>query len=218
MPLLGQGNRRLWRKTTAPQAANFGPSSSRYDLQLETTYARAAVISGCRRPRWRRALLDAVLLPRAVLSLRADLRESLADERESKWSVGRRRVPSRNQLRRKEEPSRVFADQLKDPFFPCPALSGAAGPKKYGPTCQGRGIACTALQCMPWAPPRRGCAAGTLLAPQAEILGGGASRRPFWGSGRGPGPKMANLVSLWYTCVSSRGAFWYMGSGVKSEI
>ena len=50
----------------------------------------------------------------ALLSLRADLRESLADERESKWSVGRRRVPSRNQLRRKEEPSRVFADQLTE--------------------------------------------------------------------------------------------------------
>ena len=84
VPLLGQRNRRLWRKT-APQAENFGISSSRYDLQLDSTYARAAVISGCRRPRWRRALLDRVLLPRAVLSLRADLRESLSTrERQSK--------------------------------------------------------------------------------------------------------------------------------------
>ena len=88
VPLLGQRNRRLWRKT-APQAENFGISSSRYDLQLESTYARAAVISGCRRPRWRRALLDAVLLPRALLrfalSLCADLRELLSTrERQSK--------------------------------------------------------------------------------------------------------------------------------------
>ena len=73
----------------APQAENFGISSGRYDLQLDSTYARAAVISGCRRPRWRRALLDAVLLPRALLrfalSLCADLRESLSTrERQSK--------------------------------------------------------------------------------------------------------------------------------------
>ena len=73
----------------APPSENFVISSGSYDLQLDSTYARAAVISGCRRPRWRRALLDAVLLPRALLrfalSLCADLRESLSTrERQSK--------------------------------------------------------------------------------------------------------------------------------------
>ena len=119
VPLLGQENRRLWRNTTAPQAENFGPSSSRYDLQLETTYARAAVISGCRRPRWRRALLDAVLLPRAVLSLRADLRESLSTrERQSKSVALRRSLEERTN--QQYAPQELLGFLLKTFFFPCP--------------------------------------------------------------------------------------------------
>ena len=123
VPLLGQGNRRLSRKTTAPQAENFGPSSSRYDLQLDSTYARAAVISGCRRPRWRRALLDAVLLPRALLrfalSLCADLRESLSTRERQSKSVALR-------LARGTHESAIMLRKsflwflLKTFFFPCP--------------------------------------------------------------------------------------------------
>ena len=40
-------------------------------------------------------------------------------------------------------------NQLKKNFFPFPALSGAAGFKKYGPICQGRGIACAVLERTP---------------------------------------------------------------------
>ena len=97
VPLLGQENRRLWRNTTAPQAENFGPSSSRYDLQLDSTYARAAVISGCRRPRWRRALLDAVLLPRALLRFSLFVPISASRfRRASLEQVGRSPARSRN--------------------------------------------------------------------------------------------------------------------------
>ena len=180
MPLLGQGNRRLWRNTTAPQAKNFGVSSRRYDLQLETTYARAAVISGCRRPRWRRALLDAVLLPRALLrfalSLCADLRESLSTRERQSKSVALRLARGTH-----ESAMLLIIIASREPssdspfFFPLP-LPGAAGFKKYGPAHRGRGIACTVLERTPSAgagrhpPPRRGSAAGTLLAPQAEIF------------------------------------------------
>ena len=95
-------------------------------------------------PRWRQLGRTCLLAARdgAVLcstpcfsfvlccaSLRADLRESLVDERESKWPAGRQLARSREPaVLRKQEPSCVFADQLKKSFFPpCPALPGAAG-------------------------------------------------------------------------------------------
>ena len=197
MPLLGQENRRLWRNTTAPQAENFGPSSSRYDLQLDSTYARAAVISGCRRPRWRRALLDAVLLPRALLrfalSLCADLRESLSTRERQSKSVALR-------LARGTHESAIMLRKsflwflLKTFFSPCPfpapqALKNMAPP-----------IRAEVLRVLYWdphfrqgagrhLPPRRGSAAGTLCAPQAENFSRWGRRGSIWGSERGSGPK-----------------------------
>ena len=79
-------------------------------------------------------------------------------------------------------------------FSPLP-LPGAAGFKKYGPAHRGRGIACTVLERTPSAgagrhpPPRRGSAAGTLLAPQAEIFRGGAGGGRFGGHMGRCGPK-----------------------------
>ena len=146
VPLLGQENRRLWRNTTAPQAENFGPSSSRYDLQLDSTYARAAVISGCRRPRWRRALLDAVLLPRALLRFSLFVPISASRfRRASLEQVGRSPARSRNARISNNAPQELLVVFTEDLFFPLP-LPGAAGFKKYGPAHQGRGIACTVLE------------------------------------------------------------------------
>ena len=137
VPLLGQENRRLWRNTPAPQAENFGPSSSRYDLQLDSTYARAAVISGCRRPRWRRALLDAVLLPRALLrfalSLCADLRELLSTRERQSKSVALRLERGTHESAMLRKSFLWFL--LKTFFFPCPfpapqALKNMAPPTR----------------------------------------------------------------------------------------
>ena len=65
--------------------------------------------------------------------------------------------------------------------------------------------------------------AGTCPAGAARGAAGGKfsrwqRRRPIWWSARGSGSKMPILVSPCYTCISSRGAFWYMGSGVNSAI
>ena len=137
MPLLGQGNRRLWRNTTAPQAKNFGVSSRRYDLQLETTYARAAVISGCRRPRWRRALLDAALLPRALLRFSLFVPISASRfRRASLEQVGRSPARSRNARISNNAPQELLVFTEGRPFFsPCPfpapqALKNMAQPTR----------------------------------------------------------------------------------------
>ena len=86
-------------------------------------------------------------------------------------------------------------------FFPPLPLPGAAGFKKHGPTHRVRGIACTVLERTPSAgagrhpPPRRGSAAGTLLAPQAEIFRGGAGGGRFGGHMGRCGPKNNFLVT-----------------------
>ena len=123
VPLLGQGNRRLSRKTTAPQAENFGVSSRRYDLQLDSTYARAAVISGCHRPRWRRALLDAVLLPRALLRFSLFVPISASRFRRASAKASRSLEERTNQ---QYAPQELLGFLLKTFFFPLP-LPGAAG-------------------------------------------------------------------------------------------
>ena len=146
----------------------------------------------------------------AFLSLRADLRESLADERESKWSVGRRRVPSRNQLRRKEEPSRVFADQLKDPFFlaqPCPAPQAL---KNTAPPARADVLRVLHRSACLWRLPA-GSRRPAGAVPQAlswrrrrEIFRGGAGGGRFGGQMGGVGRKMAVCGTSWDTEISSR--------------
>ena len=136
MPLLGQGNRRLWRNTTAPQAENFGVSSRRYDLQLDSTYARAAVISGCRRPRWRRALLDAVLLPRALLRFSLFVPISASRFRRASARASRSLSGSLEERTNQQCSARASWFLLKDPFFGS-ALAGAAGFKKIRPRLPG---------------------------------------------------------------------------------
>ena len=111
-------------------------------------------------------------------SLRAALREllSIRDARAPVEQVGRSLPGSLEERTNQQccsssqEPSSGF------PFFlPCPFPAPQAL-KKYGPAHRGRGIACTVLERTPSAgagrhpPPRRGSAAGTLLAPQAEIF------------------------------------------------
>ena len=87
----------------------------------------------------------------AAASLRADLRELPTSARAS----GRPVASSRDRENLQCSASKsllVFLlcdQQLKKNFFPCPALPGAAGFKKYGPICQGHGIACAVLQRMP---------------------------------------------------------------------
>ncbi len=66
---------------------------------------------------------------------------------------------------------------------------------------------------------------GTRLCPAGApccAAGGNFSRwwqeRPIWGSDRGWGPKNAVCAITCYTEISSRGAFWYMGSGVETAV
>ena len=118
---------------SAPQAENFGISSSRYDLQLESTYARAAVISGCRRPRWRRALLDAVLLPRALLRFSLFVPISASRFRRTSARASRSLSGSLEQRTNQQcSPQELLGFLLKTFFFPLP-LPGAAGFKNMAP-------------------------------------------------------------------------------------
>ena len=149
----------------------------------------------------------------AVLSLRADLRESLSTgERQSK-SVAFRLARGTHESAMlliiiAREPSFDF------PFFSPLPLPGAAGLEKYGPAHRDRGVACTVLERTPSAgagrhpPPRRGSAAGTLLAPQAEFFRGGAGGGRFGGHMGRCGPKTNFLGALSLTLrgpeISSR--------------
>ena len=84
-----------------------------------------------------------MLLPRAVLSLRADLRESLSTrERQSKSVALRRSLEERTN--QQYAPQELLGFLLKT--FPPLPLPGAAGFKIYVPAPQGRGIACTVLE------------------------------------------------------------------------
>ena len=59
---------------------------------------------------------------------------------------------------------------------------------------------------------------GQLVAPQAENFRGGSGGGRFGGQRGGLGQNMAVLLPVCYSEISSRGAFWYMGSGVNSAI
>ena len=59
---------------------------------------------------------------------------------------------------------------------------------------------------------------GKLMAPQAEFFRGGGGGSQFGGQRGGLGQNMAVLLPVCYSEISSRGAFWYMGSGVNSAI
>ena len=90
---------------SAPQAGKFG-----FEMQMRSAARfRDGGSSGapaCSPPEM--ALL--LVLCCCCASLRADLRESLADERESKWPAGRQLKRSREPaVLRKQEPSCVFA-------------------------------------------------------------------------------------------------------------
>ena len=57
-----------------------------------------------------------------------------------------------------------------------------------------------------------------MSAPQAEIFRVGGMRGRFGGQMGGYGPKCDFFVTPCYSEISSRGAFWYMGSGVKTAV
>ena len=133
-----------WRKTTAPQAENFGVSSRRYDLHrqhVRTSCRHLGLpppeMAPCSARRRASASCSA-----AVLSLRANLRQSLSTRelRASRSLSGS--LEERTNQQCSARASRFSAEDL---FFPLP-LPGAAGFKKYGPARQGRGIACTVLE------------------------------------------------------------------------
>ena len=79
----------------------------------------------------------------AVLSLRADLRQSLSTRelRASRSLSGSLEERTNQQY----APQELLGFLLKTFFSPLP-LPGAAGLKKYGPAHQGRGIACAVLE------------------------------------------------------------------------
>ena len=102
--------------------------------------------------------------------------------------------------------------------------AGAAGSKISRPSAKGRGGACTVLELA--RSPALGvgvgrhppCPAGEAHGAAGGIFSRWQRRRPIWWSGRGSGSKMPILVLTCYSEISSRGAFWYMGSGVNSAI
>ena len=102
--------------------------------------------------------------------------------------------------------------------------AGAAGSKFSRPSAKGRGGACTVLELARSAASGVGagrhppCPAGAAHGAAGGIFSRWQRRRPIWWSGRGSGSKMPILVLTCYSEISSRGAFWYMGSGVNSAI
>ena len=103
-------------------------------------------------------------------------------------------------------------------------FTAGAGFEFSRPSAKGRGGACTVLELARSPAPGVGvgrhppCPAGEAHGAAGGIFSRWQRRRPIWWSGRGSGSKMPILVLTCYSEISSRGAFWYMGSGVNSAI
>ena len=164
---------------------NLG-SKCRCDLQLDSEMAAARAHLLARRPRWRFFSCSAAA---ALLFVPISASRLLTSARAS----GRPVASSRDRENQQCSASKsllvfLLCSAEKKNCFPCPALPGAAGFKKYGPICQGQSIACAVLQRMPSAAagrqpaPRRGSAAGTLCAPQAGNFWRWGRRGSIYGS------------------------------------
>ena len=145
----------------------------------------------------------------AVLSLRADLRQSLSTRelRASRSLSGSLEQRTNQQC----SPQELLGFLLKTFFFSLP-LPGAAGFKNMAPP-----IRAEVLRVLYWnphfrqgagrhLPPRRGSAAGTLCAPQAGNFSRWGRRGSIWGSERGSGPKYGHFCykSLYRDLVKTR--------------
>ena len=106
----------------------------------------------------------------------------------------------------------------------CDSFWFFAGFKFSRPSAKGRGGARAVLELARSAASGVGagrhppCPAGAAHGAAGGKFSRWQRRRPIWWSGRGSGSKMPILLPVCYSEISSRGAFWYMGSGVNSAI
>ena len=199
---------RLWRKTAAPQAGKFWDRAEMRSTAEKEAHARASV-----RPHASSGETDSV---RAADGLHAARPRSVRC-----WRYSARgllalalyvRCPERVQeLRTATAAQATFVIAFGFCFFYGRAPRAEEARVLYWNW--------PARLLLGWVPVGT-CPApqGQLVAPQAEIFRGGGGGGQFGGQRGGLGQNMAVLLPVCYSEISSRGAFWYMGSGVNSAI